>query len=162
MGLRSPPTVFSDLTTLPRSCLFSRKETWVCQKVICIAHRLTESPTQTYVYAQVKLVSIDAADVADGNPSIILGLIWNIILFFQVIIFCLYILVCLITPSLLLFVFYVFISILLFCPSFHSNSVKWNNKLFSLSFYETHWSSTCWLVKSCKQLFICWQIRARM
>lgn len=33
---------------------------------------------------QVKLVSIDAADVADGNPSIILGLIWNIILFFQV------------------------------------------------------------------------------
>ncbi|XP_051239578.1 uncharacterized protein clmna [Dicentrarchus labrax] len=32
----------------------------------------------------VKLVSIDAADVADGNPSIILGLIWNIILFFQI------------------------------------------------------------------------------
>lgn len=99
MGLRSPPTVFSDLTTLPRSCLFLRKETWVWQKVICITDRLTESPTQTYVCAQVKLVSIDAADVADGNPSIILGLIWNIILFFQVIIFFLYILVCLITPS---------------------------------------------------------------
>nr|XP_046268515.1 calmin isoform X2 [Scatophagus argus] len=32
----------------------------------------------------VKLVSIDAADIADGNPSIILGLIWNIILFFQI------------------------------------------------------------------------------
>lgn len=32
----------------------------------------------------MKLVSIDAADVADGNASIILGLIWNIILFFQV------------------------------------------------------------------------------
>ncbi|XP_055011362.1 calmin [Boleophthalmus pectinirostris] len=32
----------------------------------------------------VKLVSIDAADVADGNASIILGLIWNIILFFQI------------------------------------------------------------------------------
>lgn len=32
----------------------------------------------------VKLVSIDAADVADGNPSIILGLIWNVILFFQI------------------------------------------------------------------------------
>ncbi|KAG7257104.1 hypothetical protein CRUP_010631 [Coryphaenoides rupestris] len=31
----------------------------------------------------VKLVSIDAADIADGNSSIILGLIWNIILFFQ-------------------------------------------------------------------------------
>ncbi|KAM3594444.1 uncharacterized protein V6R79_008019 [Siganus canaliculatus] len=32
----------------------------------------------------VKLVSIDAADVANGNSSIILGLIWNIILFFQI------------------------------------------------------------------------------
>ncbi|XP_067100070.1 calmin [Osmerus mordax] len=32
----------------------------------------------------VKLVSIDAADVADGNASIVLGLIWNIILFFQI------------------------------------------------------------------------------
>lgn len=37
-----------------------------------------------YTFLQVKLVSIDAADVADGNASIILGLIWNIILFFQV------------------------------------------------------------------------------
>lgn len=36
---------------------------------------------------QVKLVSIDAVDIADGNSSIILGLIWNIILFFQVIAF---------------------------------------------------------------------------
>ncbi|XP_057715854.1 uncharacterized protein LOC130931246 isoform X2 [Corythoichthys intestinalis] len=33
---------------------------------------------------KVKLVSIDAADVVDGNSSIILGLIWNIILFFQI------------------------------------------------------------------------------
>ncbi|GAB1297769.1 Calmin [Apodemus speciosus] len=31
----------------------------------------------------VKLVSIDAAEIADGNPSLVLGLIWNIILFFQ-------------------------------------------------------------------------------
>lgn len=38
-----------------------------------------------YAFHQVKLVSIDATDVADGNASIILGLIWNIILFFQVI-----------------------------------------------------------------------------
>ncbi|KAJ7345146.1 hypothetical protein JRQ81_001096 [Phrynocephalus forsythii] len=34
--------------------------------------------------SNVKLVSIDAAEIADGNPSMILGLIWNIILFFQI------------------------------------------------------------------------------
>ncbi len=49
------------------------------------ARPFTKLLTQTHVHPQVKLVSIDAADVADGNSSIILGLIWNIILFFQVI-----------------------------------------------------------------------------
>lgn len=34
--------------------------------------------------SNVKLVSIDAAEIADGNPSMVLGLIWNIILFFQI------------------------------------------------------------------------------
>ncbi|XP_041070194.1 calmin-like isoform X1 [Carcharodon carcharias] len=32
----------------------------------------------------VKLVSIDAPEIANGNPSMILGLIWNIILHFQI------------------------------------------------------------------------------
>ncbi|XP_048393675.1 calmin-like [Stegostoma tigrinum] len=32
----------------------------------------------------VRLVSIDAHEIADGNPSMILGLIWNIILHFQI------------------------------------------------------------------------------
>lgn len=32
----------------------------------------------------VKLISIDAAEIADGNCSMVLGLIWNIILFFQI------------------------------------------------------------------------------
>ncbi|XP_042548390.1 calmin [Dipodomys spectabilis] len=34
--------------------------------------------------SNVRLVSIDAAEIADGNPSLVLGLIWNIILFFQI------------------------------------------------------------------------------
>ncbi|KAM4662706.1 calmin isoform 2-T2 [Discoglossus pictus] len=34
--------------------------------------------------SNVKLVSIDAAEIADGNPSLVLGLIWNIILFLQI------------------------------------------------------------------------------
>ncbi|XP_037359864.1 calmin isoform X2 [Talpa occidentalis] len=34
--------------------------------------------------SNVKLVSIDAAEIADGNPSLVLGLIWNVILFFQI------------------------------------------------------------------------------
>ncbi|XP_063295040.1 calmin isoform X2 [Pelobates fuscus] len=34
--------------------------------------------------SKVKLVSIDAAEIADGNPSLVLGLIWNIILFLQI------------------------------------------------------------------------------
>ncbi|XP_078516238.1 calmin isoform X2 [Lissotriton helveticus] len=34
--------------------------------------------------SNVKLVSIDAAEIADGNPSMVLGLIWNIILFLQI------------------------------------------------------------------------------
>ncbi|KAM5273678.1 calmin [Ctenodactylus gundi] len=34
--------------------------------------------------SNVKLVSIDAAEIADGNPSLVLGLMWNIILFFQI------------------------------------------------------------------------------
>ncbi|XP_074069111.1 calmin isoform X3 [Macrotis lagotis] len=34
--------------------------------------------------SNVKLVSIDAAEIADGNSSLVLGLIWNIIVFFQI------------------------------------------------------------------------------
>ncbi|KAM6964992.1 calmin [Aplochiton taeniatus] len=32
----------------------------------------------------VKLVSIDASSIADGSPAVVLGLVWNIILFFQI------------------------------------------------------------------------------
>lgn len=33
---------------------------------------------------QIKLVNINSTDIVDGRPSIVLGLIWTIILYFQV------------------------------------------------------------------------------
>jgi len=35
-------------------------------------------------FFQIKLVNIRAEDIVDGNPKLILGLIWTIILHFQV------------------------------------------------------------------------------
>lgn len=37
-----------------------------------------------FVFLQIKLVNINATDIADGRPSIVLGLMWTIILYFQV------------------------------------------------------------------------------
>lgn len=34
--------------------------------------------------SQVKLLGIDASGIADGIPSVVLNLIWNVILYFQV------------------------------------------------------------------------------
>jgi len=34
---------------------------------------------------RIKLVNINASDVVDGRPPVVLGLIWTIILYFQVI-----------------------------------------------------------------------------
>lgn len=39
-------------------------------------------------YKKIKLVNIRAEDIVDGNPKLTLGLIWTIILHFQVIIAC--------------------------------------------------------------------------
>lgn len=36
-----------------------------------------------YFLCQIKLVNINTTDVVDGRPSIVLGLIWTIILYFQ-------------------------------------------------------------------------------
>lgn len=33
---------------------------------------------------QIKLVNINSTDIVDGRPAIVLGLIWTIILYFQV------------------------------------------------------------------------------
>lgn len=37
-----------------------------------------------FPFKQIKLVNINATDIADGRPSIVLGLMWTIILYFQV------------------------------------------------------------------------------
>lgn len=37
-----------------------------------------------FLFKQIKLVNINATDIADGRPSIVLGLMWTIILYFQV------------------------------------------------------------------------------
>jgi nesprin-1 len=37
-----------------------------------------------YLSIQIKLVNINASDIVDGRPSVVLGLIWTIILYFQV------------------------------------------------------------------------------
>lgn len=36
------------------------------------------------IWLQIKLVNIQAGDIVDGNPKLTLGLIWTIILHFQV------------------------------------------------------------------------------
>lgn len=33
---------------------------------------------------QIKLVNINSTDIVDGRPAIVLGLMWTIILYFQV------------------------------------------------------------------------------
>lgn len=38
-------------------------------------------------YKKIKLVNIRAEDIVDGNPKLTLGLIWTIILHFQVCLF---------------------------------------------------------------------------
>lgn len=41
---------------------------------------------------QIKLVNINPSDIIEGKPSVVLGLIWTIILYFQVniVVFCLF------------------------------------------------------------------------
>ncbi len=36
------------------------------------------------IFTQVSLINIDANDIADGNPSVVLRLIWHIIVYYQV------------------------------------------------------------------------------
>lgn len=36
------------------------------------------------LFKQIKLVNINSTDIVDGRPSIVLGLVWTIVLYFQV------------------------------------------------------------------------------
>lgn len=49
--------------------------------LIVVNGRFTRDPS---FLLQIKLVNIRAEDIVDGNPKLTLGLIWTIILHFQV------------------------------------------------------------------------------
>jgi nesprin-1 len=55
-------------------------------KVLRRPHFLSNANTALQFLAskKIKLVNINPADLVDGKPSIVLGLIWTIILYFQV------------------------------------------------------------------------------
>lgn len=52
--------------------------------LVCFADELLSYWRILYAPSQVKLVNIRNDDIADGNPKLTLGLIWTIILHFQV------------------------------------------------------------------------------
>lgn len=53
------------------------------QKMICFNVSDIHNKA-AFCFFQIKLVNIHATDIADGRPSIVLGLIWTVILYFQV------------------------------------------------------------------------------
>uniref|UniRef100_A0A3Q3WCC8 Calponin-homology (CH) domain-containing protein n=1 Tax=Mola mola TaxID=94237 RepID=A0A3Q3WCC8_MOLML len=55
---------------------------WVSN--IGTALKFLEGRKSLYRGSPIKLVNIHATDIADGRPSIILGLIWTVILYFQI------------------------------------------------------------------------------
>uniref|UniRef100_A0A3B5AJR5 Calponin-homology (CH) domain-containing protein n=1 Tax=Stegastes partitus TaxID=144197 RepID=A0A3B5AJR5_9TELE len=64
---------------------------WVSN--IGTALKFLEGRKSVYRGSPIKLVNIHATDIADGRPSIVLGLIWTIILYFQTKYFLLHILI---------------------------------------------------------------------
>uniref|UniRef100_A0A3B4WEK0 Calponin-homology (CH) domain-containing protein n=1 Tax=Seriola lalandi dorsalis TaxID=1841481 RepID=A0A3B4WEK0_SERLL len=55
---------------------------WVSN--IGTALKFLEGRKSVYRGSPIKLVNIHATDIADGRPSIVLGLIWTVILYFQI------------------------------------------------------------------------------
>lgn len=47
-------------------------------------HYIIKSLFFLFLFAQIKLVNINSTDLVDGRPPVVLGLIWTIILYFQV------------------------------------------------------------------------------
>lgn len=59
---------------------------WRSHRIDCrIVFVILQSFYAIHYLLQIKLVNIRAEDIVDGNPKLILGLIWTIILHFQVI-----------------------------------------------------------------------------
>ncbi|XP_043917738.1 nesprin-1-like [Protopterus annectens] len=59
------------------------------RRIHCIANigaalKFLEGRRSVYRGSPIKLVNINSTDIADGRPSIVLGLIWTIILYFQI------------------------------------------------------------------------------
>lgn len=91
-GLGHLLTTFSNLTTSPRPWRSWMTDMWVCIAVILFWHvihllcTLVKPDLRSCllpVVSQVKLLGIDASGIADGSPSAVLNLVWNIILHFQ-------------------------------------------------------------------------------
>uniref|UniRef100_A0A3P9M2J3 Calponin-homology (CH) domain-containing protein n=1 Tax=Oryzias latipes TaxID=8090 RepID=A0A3P9M2J3_ORYLA len=55
---------------------------WVAN--IGTALKFLEGRKSTYRGSPIKLVNINSTDIVDGRPSIVLGLVWTIILYFQI------------------------------------------------------------------------------
>uniref|UniRef100_A0A8C0UUC2 Calponin-homology (CH) domain-containing protein n=1 Tax=Cyanistes caeruleus TaxID=156563 RepID=A0A8C0UUC2_CYACU len=55
---------------------------WVAN--IGTALKFLEGRRSVYRGSPIKLVNINSTDIADGRPSIVLGLVWTIILYFQI------------------------------------------------------------------------------
>lgn len=63
-----------------------RTENFLCHKIIIRFNFFQHSSWSQRLHSlfQVRLESIGAEDIVDGNPRLILGLIWTIILRFQI------------------------------------------------------------------------------
>ncbi|KAM6459269.1 nesprin-1-like [Liasis olivaceus] len=102
LAKRSPPMIVNDLFEDIRDgiVLIALLEVLSGQKLPCeqgrklkrihgvanigTALKFLEGRRSVYRGSPIKLVNINSTDIADGRPSIVLGLVWTIILYFQI------------------------------------------------------------------------------